>query len=353
MTLQELETPCVLIDLAKVDANLRRAHDYARAHHLPLRPHIKTHKLPRFAKQQMALGSIGITCQKLGEAEVMVAAGLNDILIPYNILGAPKLARLRALADKADLIVGADSAATIKGYAAHFAESAKHLPVLVECDTGMGRCGVTTSEQAVELARLIAVQPGLQFAGIFTYPAAGKYHEALQWLRDAVMALNDAGLPPRIVSSGGTPDLYHAHEGVGLITDYRPGTYIYSDRYQAAKGVGTLEDCALSVLTTVVSRPTATRCVVDAGSKALTSDLLGMDGYGYVVGYPEAVVKSLSEEHGVIDFSACAASPSIGDRLRIIPNHACVVSNLFDKVNLVSGDDFVEAVPVSARGRVD
>ncbi len=353
MKLQDLETPCVLIDLNKVESNLQRAHDYARAHNLSLRPHIKTHKSPRFAKRQMALGSIGITCQKVGEAEVMVAAGLKDILIPYNLIGPQKLKRLQTLTEKANIIVGADSATTVKGYAISFTDAAKPLQVLVECDTGMGRAGVTTPEQAVELAKLIAAQPGLHFAGIFTYPATGKYHEALEWLRNAVTALTDAGLAPRIVSSGGTPDLYHAHESTSVITDYRPGTYIYSDRYQAAKGIGTLDDCALSVLTTIVSRPTETRFVVDAGSKALTSDLLGMEGFGYVVGYPEAMVKSLSEEHGVIDFSGCASKPNIGDRLRIIPNHACVVSNLFDQVNLISGEEWVESMPVAARGRVD
>ena len=161
-----------------------------------------------------------------------------------------------------------------------------------------------------------------------------------------------AGLDPRIISNGGSPDMWRAHE-VASATEHRPGTYIYMDRFQVSKGVGTWDDCALTVLATVVSRPTEDRAIVDAGSKALTSDTLGLDGFGRVVGYPEAVITSLSEEHGAIDLTACKDKPQIGDRLRIIPNHCCVVSNLFDNVVLISGDDVVEITPVAARGRVD
>lgn len=353
MSLENLETPCVLIDLDKVEGNLSRAQDYAKANGLTLRPHIKTHKLPRFARRQIELGAVGITCQKLGEVEVMADAGITDIFMPYNIVGEGKLRRLKALAARLDLKVTADSAFTVEGYARTFRDADRPLPVLVECDTGMHRCGVATPQDAVALARLVAASPGLEFAGLMTYPATGKYHEALDWLVQAVEALKEAGLPPRIVSSGGTPDLFHAHEAAHLITEYRPGTYIYSDRFQVSRGIGSMDECALTVLATVISAPAPDRVVIDAGSKALTSDLLGMDGFGYLPAYPEARIASLSEEHGVIDVSACTVTPRIGERIEIIPNHACPVSNLFDRVNLVRGGDWVESVPVAARGRVD
>jgi D-serine deaminase-like pyridoxal phosphate-dependent protein len=317
MSLENLDTPCVLIDIDRVEANLKRAQDYADAHRLKLRPHIKTHKLPRFALRQIELGAVGITCQKLGEAEVMADAGVKDIFLPYNILG-----------------------------------ERRPLPVLVECDTGMGRCGVQTPEEALALARAIDSAPGLVFAGLMTYPALGKVEANAAWLAAAVELLNREGVTPSVVSNGGTPDMGRAAE-VAVATEHRPGTYIYLDRYQVAKGVGTLDDCALTVLATVVSRPTEDRAVIDAGSKALTSDTLGLDGFGLVVGYPEAVIRSLSEEHGVIDLSACPRKPAIGEQLRIIPNHACVVSNLFDEVTLISGNEAVETIKVAARGRVD
>ncbi|HWJ74647.1 MAG TPA: D-TA family PLP-dependent enzyme [Kaistia sp.] len=350
--IDQLDTPAVLIDIDRVEANLTRTQTYADAHGLKLRPHIKTHKLPRFARRQVELGAIGITCQKLGEAEVMADAGIEDILLPYNIMGAEKLHRLRRLAERVALAVTADSLVTIEGYARAFADAAAPLSVLVECDTGMGRCGVQTPDEAVTLARAIEASPGLAFAGLMTYPPAGAPAAARAVLAAMAGALRSAGLPPTMISTGGTPDLWSAHE-TDIATEYRPGTYIYLDRYQVAKGVGTMDDVALTVLATVVSRPTPDRAVIDAGSKALTSDLLGLSGYGTVLGYPDAVIAGLSEEHGTIDLSGSALKPAIGERLRIVPNHACPVSNLFDRVHLVSADHVVATEIVAARGRVD
>ena len=350
--LSELDTPAVLIDLTRVEANLKRVQDYASSHGLKLRPHIKTHKLPRFARRAIELGAVGITVQKLGEAEVMADAGITEIFLPYNILGAAKLARLKALAGRVNISVTSDSAETVEGLSATFAGAAKPLTVLVECDTGMGRCGVQTPAAAVALAQKIANLPGLHFGGLMTYPMAGQVEANAAWLAAAKLALASAGLPAEIVSNGGTPDLWRAHE-VTAATEHRPGTYIYLDRFQVAKGVGGFEDCALTVLATVVSRPTEDRAIIDAGSKALTSDTLGLTGFGLIEAYPEAVIVGLSEEHGTIDLSNCTTKPQIGDKLRIIPNHACVVSNLFDTVTLIAGDAVVETVAVGARGRVD
>jgi D-serine deaminase-like pyridoxal phosphate-dependent protein len=348
-TIQDIDTPAVLIDLDRALANIARAQKHADAHGLKLRPHIKTHKLPFFAKKQIEAGAVGITCQKLGEAEVMAAAGLADIFLPYNILGESKLARLKTLHRRVQMSVTVDNNVSLAGLAATFTGRVHPLKVLIECDTGMGRCGAQTPDEALALAKKIDAASGLRFGGLMTYPAAGGFARAEAWLGEAVTLLATSGIACETVSSGGTPDLWRSGKR-SIITEYRPGTYIYLDRYQVAQGVGTFDDCALTVLSTVVSRPAKDRAILDAGSKALTSDTLGMTGFGILPDYPGALVSGLSEEHGTI--APNGANLNVGDRVRILPNHACVVSNLFDAVHLVSGDKVIDILPVAARGRV-
>jgi D-serine deaminase-like pyridoxal phosphate-dependent protein len=348
----EIDTPAVLIDLDRAEANLQKAQAFAHRAGIALRPHIKTHKLPRFALRQVELGAAGITVQKLGEAEVMADAGLSDMLVTFNIIGPAKRARLKALHDRVIIRVVADSAENVAGLAETFTDPAHKLGVFVECDTGGGRCGVQSPEAALALAHTIIAQPGLAFAGLMTYPGAGKYRKAAQWLADAKALIEAENIPVPAITTGGTPDLWHMNEA-GPATEYRPGTYIYMDRSQVAAGAASYDDCALTVLATVVSRPTETRAIIDAGSKALTSDLLGLVGHGYVVEYPDAKVAGISEEHGILDFSGSAKKPAIGDVIRIVPNHCCPVTNLFDRVHLIRAGELVETVPVAARGRVD
>lgn len=345
----DLDTPAVLIDIDRVEANLQRAQAHADKEGYALRPHIKTHKLPRFAQRQVELGAVGITVQKLGEAEVMADAGLTDIFLPYNILGARKLARLKALNDRLTLAVTADSPDTVSGYAATFTDG-KPLTVLVECDSGGGRCGVQTPAQALALARQIMLAPGLRFGGLMTYPPLHGVEKSNAWINEALALFREAGIEVPQVTAGNSPDMWAP--GGGPVTERRPGTYIYYDRFQVREQAASLDDCALTVLATVVSRPTPTRIVIDAGSKSLTSDQLGMEGFGLVMG-TELTVKGLSEEHGVIEMPVASDWPRVGERLRIIPNHACVVSNLFDEVALISGDQVEDIVAVAARGRVD
>jgi len=353
MKISDLDTPAVVVDLDILEANLARAQAHADALGLRLRPHVKTHKLPRVAKMQMALGAVGITCQKLGEAEAMADAGLADIFLPYNILGPAKRARLAALARRVTLSVSADSAETVAGYAETFADTARPLPVLIECDTGAGRCGVQGPAEAVALAARIAAAPGLRFAGLMTYPPQGRPAEVDRWLADAVSALAAAGLPAPLVSTGGTPDLYRLTSR-GVATEYRPGTYAYGDRMQVGWGHGALEHCALSVRATVVSRPTPDRAILDAGSKALAADAVAAGGFGFLPAFPEARIVGLSEEHATVDLSACGPDrPRVGDRLAVIPNHACVVSNLHDVIHLARrGAEVVAIDPVTSRGRL-
>lgn len=354
MTLSsQFDTPAVLIDLDKAEANLKRAQEAADKAGLRLRPHIKTHKLPFFAKRQVELGAVGITVQKLGEAEVMADAGLSDLLLTYNVIGPKKLARLLALHQRITIRVVADSSVCVAGLAGTFTDPDRPLGVFVECDTGMGRCGVQSPESALALAQEIAAAPGLTFAGLMTYPAAGKYEQANAWLKTARDLFTDQGVALPAITTGGTPDIWHMAEAAGIASEYRPGTYIYMDRSQVVAGAASFADCALTVLATVVSRPTENRAIIDAGSKTLTSDLLGMEGFGYVLDYPEAKIVGLSEEHGTIDLSACPTKPKIGDTIRIVPNHCCPVSNLFDRVHLIRNDTLVETLDVAARGRVD
>ena len=349
-TIDDLDTPAVLIDLDRVVTNLTRAQDYANAHGLALRPHIKTHKIPELARQQMELGAVGITCQKLGEAEVMADAGIRDILITYNLIGRAKAQRLVALARRARLSVTVDNAVVASELDAAMREAGLRLPVLVECDTGASRCGVQSPEEAAELARLIVGLGGLSFEGLMTYPARGRVPVTAAWLEEAVAGLKTAGLEPRVVSTGGTPDLYRAHE-VGTATEHRPGTYIYHDRDQLRASLG-LDDCAMVVLTTVVSRPTDGRAILDAGSKTLSSDLNGLEGYGLIREYPQLVLTAFSEEHGHVDCSASNARPRIGERVTVVPNHACAVTNLHDVIYGVRGDRVERVFQVAARGRV-
>ncbi len=337
--LYELETPSVAIDLDAVDRNIARMQAYCDEHALRLRPHVKTHKLPELARRQLAAGAVGICCQKLGEAEVFVEAGIDDVFVTFPIVGARKLGRLAELSRAARVLVAVDSAEAL----AELAASGADAGVVVDCDTGFGRTGVQSPSEAAGLARAIG-EAGLRFEGFMTYPAPPGCDA---WLR-AAQELAGGGS----ISVGGTPRAFATHELEG-VTELRPGTYVYGDRACLANGSVPLESCALRVVATVVSRPTADRAILDAGSKALTSDVAaGAEGHGLIVEYPEARIAMLSEEHGHVDVSACERRPTIGEVVTVIPNHACVVSNLVDAVVVHRSGAVVGMWPVAARGRI-
>lgn len=350
--LEALPTPMPVVDENRIAANIARAQAYLDAHGLAFRPHIKTHKIPAVARAQLAAGAVGINCQKVTEAEAFADAGFGDILITYNILGDAKLGRLATLnARVRRLAVVADSAVTVAGYAAAFGAE-RPLRVLIECDTGGGRVGVQTPEAAVELARAIAAAPGLRFEGLLTYPAPGGAAAVEGFFAAAIEALAAVGLDCPVRSNGGSPDFFSAHL-VPSATEHRAGTYVYNDRSMVRAGHCGREDLAMHILATVVSRPTPTRAVIDAGSKALTSDLLGFADYGEIEGLPGARIVALSEEHGVVDLSACQGRlPEVGEMLRIVPNHTCVVSNLFDRMVFHREGKVTRVEDVAARGTV-
>ena len=347
-SLAQLDTPVAVVDVARMEANIVRLQTYLDAHNLVNRPHIKTHKIPAIALQQVEAGAAGITCQKIGEAEIMAHAGVQDILITYNLLGKAKLERLMALCRETRISVTADSMKTVLGLSSAAAERDIVLSVLVEFDTGHGRCGVQSPNEAAELACGIARLPGLQFAGLMTFPA-NEHTDSFVAATKSLLECNR--LHVERVSIGGTPGMWQAHTCTHA-TEYRAGTYVYGDRAIVRSGSMTLDDCALSVRTTVISRPTCERGILDAGSKTLSSDLLGFKDYGLILEYPDARIGNLSEEHATVDFSACAHRPEIGECVTVLPNHCCVVTNLFDQIVGVR-DGCVEVVwDVAARGAV-
>ncbi len=348
MDIAQLDTPIALVDLDRLEANITRLQEYLDAHGIANRPHIKTHKIPAIAQMQKQRGAIGITCQKISEAEIMAAAGLDNIFLPYNILGEQKLERLMALARRVTLSVTADSAVVVRGLSQAARRAGLTLTVLVECDTGYGRCGVQSPAEAAELARQIAHSPGLHFGGLMTYPTPDSLDDYVRAVRSLLRA---DGLEIECVSGGGTACMWKAHTHAEL-TEHRAGMYVYGDRLTMRSGAVTLDTCALYILTTVVSRPTPTRGILDAGSKCLSSDLFGLDGYGYICEYPQAKIYALSEEHAHVDFSECKRKPEIGERVTVIPNHCCAVSNLFHEVVGFRGRNVEVVWPVAARGAV-
>lgn len=347
-----IQTPAVLVDIDVARRNIERFQAYADSHGLKVRPHIKTHKLPAIAEMQLDAGAVGITCQKISEAEAMIAGSdrLTDVLITYNILGDDKLAALVALARKVKLAVVADNATVIDGLSAAFTKAGLTLDVFVECNTGADRCGVGSPQEAAELAARIAAAPGIAFAGLMTYPPVGGAARVQAFLTEAKALIEAKGIAVPTITSGGSPDMMLAHLAP-VATEFRPGTYVYNDRSLVARGVTNWDDCALTVLATVVSVPAPDRAIIDAGSKTLTSDLLGLVGHGHVLGRPDIAIDQLSEEHGRLR-SEGDIGLTVGQRIRIVPNHACVVTNMVDGVYVHGKDRAPELWPVPARGKI-
>lgn len=347
----EYGTPAAVIDMDRVERNIARIQAACNAAGVANRPHIKTHKSPELAKLQIAAGARGITCQKLGEAEVMANAGIDDILISYNLLGDEKMARLGALRARANVTVAADNPVVVADLTKAAAAAGRSLPVVVECDTGRKRAGVETAAEAIALARTISTSPGLTFAGFMLYPTETGWPQAQAFFDEALAGVRALGLDATIVSTGGTPNLKNVGQLKGA-TEHRPGTYIYNDRMQVAAGVATWDDCALNIYSTVVSRAGPDRGILDAGSKTLTADTGGLDGYGLILEHPEAKIARFAEEHGFLDLTRSNTRPNIGDVVRIVPNHVCVVVNMLDEVVMVRGDEILGILPVAARGKL-
>lgn len=359
--LDALETPAVVVDLARMERNLDGAAAYAASHRLALRPHVKTHKSPRIASAQLARGARGLTCATPFEAEVMSAV-CDDLLVAYPPVGAPRARRLAALPPQVRVTVALDSILAIEELARAARTARRTVGVYVEMDLGMHRVGVPGVDDALALAQRAAAEPALEFAGLAFYP--GHVREQVEQQDDKLRQLGDqlaralsrfkaAGLPPRVVSGGSTPTLWRTHEIPG-VTEFRPGTYVYNDRTTASVGACSWDDCALTVLATVVSTAVPGQAVIDAGTKALGREPVrgaGGEGFGQLLEHPEVVVSRMSEEHGVLDLAQSDWLPQVGERVRVIPNHVCIVVHLTDLVYGVRDGAVVSSWPVAARGR--
>lgn len=348
MRIAELDTPVLMVDLDALEGNLQRYHEYFRECGIALRPHIKTHKNLAIAHAQMRAGAIGITCQKLGEAEVMLAGGVTpDILIPYNIMGAVKLARLGAVARQCTLTVAADSEYTVAGLGAAARHAEARVGVVVELNRG--RTGVASPAAAAGLGHRIQLETGLELRGLMIMPSPVEVRPLLQ----EVLELFDRdGLPHPIVSGGSTPSAFTAHQ-IPELTEYRAGEYCVGGQSHLRRGTHTVDQCALRVLTTVVSRPAPDRAILDAGSKSLSASVLRTEGgasMGYIVEYPEARLSGASEEHGHVDLSSSPRKPVVGERVQVIPVHPCPCVNEHDQLVAIRQGRVEAYWPVHARG---
>jgi D-serine deaminase-like pyridoxal phosphate-dependent protein len=362
--LPPIDTPALLIDLEVVSRNLTWMQNKADMHGSALRPHIKTHKIPELALRQTRMGARGITVAKVSEAEVMAEAGIDDIFIANQIVTDEKLKRIVALSKKTQLSVGLDSVPAARKLSEICSAAGVSTDYLIEIDSGLNRCGVLPGKDTVELFQAVDTLPALKFKGIFTH--AGQVYGAdslmevedvsrleSSLMTDTARRFQDLGVQAEIVSVGSTPTMkvWQGYEGINEI---RPGNYIFNDATQVALGVAEPEDCALTVLATVISRPAKQRAVLDAGSKvfALDKGAHGKDmmpGFGVVLGR-EATLARLSEEHGVMSVDP-KDDLGVGDTVRIIPNHACTVVNLFDKAYGIKGGEIVEEFKIAARGK--
>jgi D-serine deaminase-like pyridoxal phosphate-dependent protein len=333
-----------VVDVDRLDRNLLRWQEECDRLGLANRPHIKTHKSVEIARRQLELGAVGLTCQKLGEAETMVDAGFVDVLIAFNLVGPGKLERLTALLRRATVRVTVDDPALLPALSAAARSSDEELGVLVDCDTGLGRTGVTEPARAAELADEVARTDGLRFEGFLTFPVLPA---SRPFLAEAV-ELTDADVAT--VSAGGTPTMWQAEELRPLVTEYRAGVYAFSDLNTIAAGVGGLDDVALTVRATVVSRPAADRAVLDSGTKALAADLGPDGGFGHVLEAPSSTIVKLDEEHAYVRLGA-GDSLDLGQAVRVVPNHVCPAVNLYDELVAVRSGEVVDRWRVDARGK--
>lgn len=372
MQLTQLRTPCVLIDRTRAERNLDRMQAAVSAAGLRLRPHAKTHKSVEFARRQMASGAAGICCAKLGEAEVFAEAGIEDIRLPYP-LNPVNAERVVDLLDRTRLSFIVDHEHVARGWSQAMTAAGREVDVLVKVDVGFHRCGIDPErEDAAEFVARIAALPGLRFRGLLSHAGHGYGAESADVLRaiaeqeantlvDLAGRVRKLGVEVPEISVGATPTARFSVAQDGL-TELRPGNFIYFDRTQVGLGAAAWDDCALTVLARVVSKPFADRIILDSGSKTLTNDLARgfspSPGYGAVLQSidgeqrPDStlVVERLSEEHANVRATSGAHSLEPGDLVRIVPNHSCVVSNMVDAAWLVDGSAVIERLEVSARG---
>ena len=362
--LSYLDTPSLLIDVDRMERNLKEMADIAADAGVGLRPHVKTHKSPKLALRQLELGARGITVAKIGEAEVMADAGIRDIRIAYPIVGEPKMARLARLMERADVSISLDSVEAARGLSDLGVKLGKRIRILLKINTGLDRVGILP-EEAMDVARGIEPLAGVQLVGILTHEGHAMKQSSREGAKECAVAagtvmvqtaerLRKAGFGIEEISVGSTPTARDIAYVPG-VTEVRPGTYIFNDFNEMSVGVATEDTCALTVLATVVSIPSSDRAVLDCGSKTLTSDVIGppssRKGYGYVKGYPQITIARLTEEHGILSLPDAKRTLKIGQQVEVIPNHICPVVNLADVMYLMKNGECQGQVEVLARGK--
>ncbi|WP_135557246.1 alanine racemase [Paenibacillus cymbidii] len=356
-----LETPAVIVDLDIAERNIASMAALLKAHGIAHRPHIKTAKSVALARKQIAAGAIGITVAKLAEAEVFARAGFADMLIAHAIFGETKLQRFAALHCAGRMVTTVDSDVVAQGLSRVGVETGKPVDVLVEIDGGLHRGGRQPGQDCAAFAQAIAGLPGIRIKGVMGYFGTIYRHagrgdllaaarEEARTLREAVALLRDVVGKVDIVSAGSSPSALFAGQ-LGGVTEVRAGNYLFWDASGVAMGLAREDDCALRVVTTVISTPVPGRATIDAGSKTLSSDRSNhRPGFGIVVGRPAIRLVALNEEHGMLEFDPAQESLSVGDRLVVIPNHSCVVPNLCDRLYGIRDGQWVETLAVDARG---
>lgn len=383
MTIEEISTPALLIERSRLEANLSRMQDLANRESVELRPHTKTHRCVSIARRQHELGATGITVAKVGEAEVYAAAGFDDIRIAYEVVGRSTYERIASLQHRARISVCVDTPEGANMLSEWFHGTGHEIDVLVEVDTGYGRCGVRwDASDSVAFVKHVAALPGLNWRGLLTHAgnayhgpanADESYHDALvrhaneerDRMLDFAVALRDSDLVAEVISIGSTPTMSrfrNTERGSFRITEIRPGNYVFNDAIQVGLETTPLENCALTVLATVISRHRdrsgVERIYLDAGKKVVTADTgSATEGYGILLynprmmtPLPHAKIVALSEEHGWVEVKG-GSTLQVGDRARFVPNHACVAVDTRDEMVLVDGDDVVEILSVDARGK--
>ena len=365
MDIKALDTPCLVVDLDIMMKNIKEMQEKANKYGVNLRPHTKTHRTPALAKLQVEAGAKGITVAKVGEAEVMAEAGLEDIFIANQIYGVQKVERLKKVAQKARVSVGVDNKEQVILLSQIFQGEARPLEVLIEVETGEERSGVLAGPELVELAKFITETPNLKLKGIFSHEGHAYGAKDIEDCK-AIMQksqedtlygaklLREAGIEIETISIGSTPSLMHGEILPG-ITEIRPGTYILMDAAQG-HAINDYSKCAITILATVVSKPTKERVVLDSGVKALTlftrnKGICYTPGYGLVKGFDNLRLDKLYDEHGLINNREANEKMQIGDKVEIIPNHVCPTCSLYDTLYIVQNNKVVDELPILCRGK--
>ncbi|MFC7365483.1 MULTISPECIES: D-TA family PLP-dependent enzyme [Bhargavaea] len=367
MNVNELDTPALLIDQEILLENIRSMQEYADANGVKLRPHTKTHKMPYVAKLQKKAGATGITVAKTGEAEVMAARGLDDIFIANQVVGKTKLERVRKLAESIDVSFGVDSPVQIKQIEEVFRGAQKPAQVLVEIEVGEKRSGIIEESDFRTLLEAIRTTDHVHFRGVFshdghTYKAesAEQCRELFEEASDRTLRFaqiaRDEGMEPETVSIGSTPPFLLGFDIPNGITEIRPGTYVFMDASQS-NVLGHYGRCAATILTTVISKPTRERVIMDVGAKGITAQtrsvgITATKGLGKIKEFDDVFIDGVFDEHAIIYSEGFSSQVEIGAKVRIIPNHICPVCNLHERAWLISGDEVVDEIPVEARGKL-